>query len=75
MDNMKRRWRENTSLRVVSIKGGATLCEMDNGREVKVDFQNIPFEVRIGDFMDATVYYKPGSRQIESIVVTQRNRC
>jgi len=69
-----RRKRENTTLRVTSIIGGSAICEMENGREVKVNFQNIPFEVKIGDYLDATVYYQSDSKEIESIIVTQRSR-
>lgn len=72
---IKRRGRENTTLRVIAFKGGSAICEMENGREVKVNFQNIPFEVGIGDYLDATVYYQSGTRNIETIVVTQLNRC
>jgi len=60
-----------TDLRVLTIKGGSAICEMENGREVKVDFQNIPFEVEIGDIFEANVYFTE-ENEIESIIATQK---
>lgn len=68
-----RQKREFTTLRMIGKTGGSAICEMDNGREVKVDFQNIPFEVKMGDCMDATIYYKEGTKQIEDIIVFQKS--
>ena len=68
-----RQKKEYTTLQMIGKVGGSAICEMDNGREVKVDFQNIPFEVKIGDYMDATVYYKPGTKEIEDIIVSQKS--
>ena len=64
--------KDNMNLRVITIKGGSAICEMENGREVKVNFQNIPFEVEIGDNIEATIYYTK-EKEIESIIVTQKN--
>lgn len=68
-----RQKREFTSLRMIGKVGGSAICEMDNGREVRVNFQNIPFEVKLGDCMDATIYYKPGTKEIEEIIVSQKS--
>ncbi len=69
--------RNNVNLRVISIKGGSAICEIwngiDSGREIEVNFQNIPFEVAIGDNIEATIYYTK-EKEIERVIVTQRNR-
>lgn len=67
----KKNTQEKTILRIISIKGGSAICEMNNGREVTVNFQNIPFEVEIGDNLDAMVYYKEDLK-IESIVIIRK---
>ena len=68
---------DNVNLRVTKIEGGSAICEVwngrDSGREVKVNFQNIPFEVQIGDNVEATIYYTK-DKEIESVIVTQRSR-
>ena len=69
---------ENVNLRVSGMNGGNAICEIwngrDSGREVEVNFQNIPFEVAIGDNLEATIYYTK-EKEIESVIVTQRSRC
>ena len=67
----KRKKQEKTILRIISIKGGSAICEMSNGREVSVNFQNIPFEVEIGDNLEAMVYYEEDLK-IENIVIIRK---
>lgn len=67
----KRKKQEKTILRIISIKGGSAICEMSNGREVRVNFQNIPFEVEIGNYLEVMVYYKE-DLEIESIVIIRK---
>lgn len=64
----KEKLQETTNLRVITIRGGSAICEMENGRKVKVNFQNIPYEVKIGDYLQAIIHYTK-DQEIESILV------
>lgn len=68
----KQKEREVSNLRVITIKGGRAICKMENGRDVKVNLQNIPFEIGIGDNLEGIIYYTENNN-IESILIVDKN--
>lgn len=68
----KSKEREVTNLRVITIKGGSVICKMESGRDVKVNLQNVPFEICIGDNLEGIIYYAENN-EIESVIVIDRN--
>lgn len=62
------------NLEVVEMHEDYCLCEMESGTTVKLDYQAIPFEVKEGDNIEATIYYQEDNEEeIDEIIVTGKN--
>ena len=64
----------NQNLEVIEVKDDYCVCEMENGITVNMDYQSLPFEVKEGDNIEVTIYYKDEEKEeIDEIIVTGKN--